>query len=471
MSRLSTLACVAGLILSPWASAQLSPKVASSLQAANLPSSAISVAVLPLDGPASAAQWHLADEARNPASTMKLLTTWAGLQRLGPNWQWQTDLLATQAPVKGVLNSPLYLRGRGDPKITLERMWLLVRELRAAGVDDIAGPLVLDASYFQRSPQRSEYDDDGDTERAFLVEPDALISNFRTLRINFDSTGERVQLRVDPPLNQVRVSNQLAIGSGGNCAEWAKRVQQRMGEVSGSEFLVQYVGEMPPGCQAERYVPVLNPQSYTQALFWHLWYLNGGKGSGKTEFAATPAGAQRLASSRSPDLVSTVRDINKFSNNLMARQLYLTIGAESNVAGNYTDDKAATAIRDTLQQAGLRWPELVLENGSGLSRSERISARHLAELLREAARGPYAAEFISSLPLVGLDGTMKKRLGELAGQAHIKTGSLRDVRAVAGYVRDRQGRNWAVVGIVNHPEAAKAGPALDQLIREVWQAK
>ncbi len=463
-----TLTGLALLYLAGLAQAELPASVAQNLKAAGIPAEAMSVAIMPLDS-TRGAQYHLADQPRNPASTIKLVTTWAGLHQLGPQWQWQTDLLATSAPVKGVLSGPLYLRGKGDPKLTLERMWLWVRDLKAAGVEEIRGPLVLDGSYFKRSNQVAEYDDDGDIERAFMVEPDALMSNFRTQRITFDSTGERVILRAEPPLNQVRVSNQLAVAEGGSCNAWARRVQQRVGQVSGAEFLLQYVGEMPAGCKTERYVPVLNARNYTAALFWYLWFQVGGSGSGLTEDGVTPANATVLASTRSPDLVSNIRDINKFSNNLMARQLYLTLGAEQGKTAANTDEAGFEAIQNGLRAAGFNWPELVLENGSGLSRKEQISARHLADLLAHAWRSPYAAEYISSLPLVGLDGTMKKRLTDpgIAGMAHIKTGSLRDVRAAAGYVKDRKGKNWVVVGLVNHPDAAKALPALDSLIRSV----
>ncbi|WP_157669608.1 D-alanyl-D-alanine carboxypeptidase/D-alanyl-D-alanine-endopeptidase [Chitinibacter sp. GC72] len=462
------------------AQAQLPAKVVQSLQAAGISADAISVAMIPLHEtqagqPAAAkkaasrqlqAYDHLADVPRNPASTMKLLTTWAGLHLLGPAWQWNTDLLSTAKPTNGVLATDLYLQGKGDPKLTQERMWLLVRDLKAAGVEDIQGDLVLDESYFKRSNTIAEYDDDGDTERAFMVEPHALMSNFRTQKITLDSTGARVSITAEPPLNPVRVSNQLAIASEGQCSAWARRVQQRPGQ-NGSEYLVQYVGEMPAGCKVERYVPVLNPRTYTAALFWSIWYQNGGKGSGRSVDGITPANAIKLATSKSPDMVSNIRDINKYSNNLMARQLYLTLGAELGQSQPTTDDAAATVIRNGLREAGFNWPELVLENGSGLSRKEQISARHLAQLLASAWRSPYAAEYISSLPLVGIDGTMKKRLGApaLAGMAHIKTGSLRDVRASAGYVKDRRGNQWALVAIVNHPDAAKALPVLDALVQ------
>ncbi|MBE9609376.1 D-alanyl-D-alanine carboxypeptidase/D-alanyl-D-alanine endopeptidase [Chitinilyticum piscinae] len=453
--------------------AGLPGSVQQSLKATGLPADALGVAVLPLDG--GKAFYHRADESMRPASTMKLVTTWAGLNLLGPTWSWQTELLADRKPVNGVLEGNLYLRGSGDPKLTIERMWLLVRELRNAGVEDIRGSLVLDGSAFGELAFPQEYDDDGDSERAFLVPPDALLSNFRTVRVTFDSTGDKVKLVTEPPLNQVRVSNDLAIGSGGDCVSWSRRVQQRFGQVSGTQFIVQFIGEMPPGCKAERYVPVLNAREYTQALFWYLWYGQGGKGSSLTEKPAgkvVPDNAIVLASTRSPDLVANIRDINKFSNNVMARQLFLTVGAQRG-KGGATDAAAAQVIAGWLAGQGITAPELVLENGSGLSRSERISPRHMADMLQGAWRSPWAAEFVASLPLVGMDGTMRKRLtgADEAGRAHIKTGTLRDVRAVAGFVQDDKGRNWVVVGMLNHADAVKGAPVLDALIRSVQKGE
>jgi D-alanyl-D-alanine carboxypeptidase/D-alanyl-D-alanine-endopeptidase (penicillin-binding protein 4) len=161
--------------------------------------------------------------------------------------------------------------------------------------------------------------------------------------------------------------------------------------------------------------------------------------------------------------------MNKFSNNVMARQLYLTLGAEA--AGEpATREKADRVIREWLAGKKLNFPEMVLENGSGLSRVERISARHLGELLLSSFRSPVMPEFIASLPLAAMDGTMKKRLADadVAGQAHIKTGSLTGVRSIAGYMLDARGRRWVVVSIVNHPNAGNAQAAQDALLTWIY---
>ena len=167
-----------------------------------------------------------------------------------------------------------------------------------------------------------------------------------------------------------------------------------------------------------------------------------------------------------------IRSINKYSNNVMTRQLLLTMGAELDTPPG-TEDKGIRVVRDWLQQSSLDFPELVLENGAGLSRDERISARHLGELLLAAYYSPYMPEFMSSLPVLAMDGTLKRRMGgsDLAGRAHLKTGSLDDVRAQAGIMLDQQGRRMVVVALHNAPRAENyAGEAVQNaLLRWVYE--
>ncbi|MFN4148260.1 MAG: D-alanyl-D-alanine carboxypeptidase/D-alanyl-D-alanine-endopeptidase, partial [Rhodocyclaceae bacterium] len=178
----------------------------------------------------------------------------------------------------------------------------------------------------------------------------------------------------------------------------------------------------------------------------------------------TPAGARLLAVSESPPLGELVRDINKFSNNVMARQVFLRLGAGDPA-------RARQTIRAWLGQKRLDFPELVLDNGAGLSREARISAQHLAQLLAVVWKSPIMPELIASLPIVAVDGTTKKRYDGVAyaGQAHLKTGSLEGVRSIAGYLLDRHGRRWIVVFIVNHPNAGGAQPAFDALLDWLWR--
>jgi D-alanyl-D-alanine carboxypeptidase/D-alanyl-D-alanine-endopeptidase (penicillin-binding protein 4) len=168
----------------------------------------------------------------------------------------------------------------------------------------------------------------------------------------------------------------------------------------------------------------------------------------------------------SEPLANLVRDINKFSNNVMARNLFLALSAEPAGADGETQ-ASARAVARWLKARGIEAPEVVTENGSGLSRAERASAQTLATLLRAAWASAVMPELVASLPVLSVDGTLKRRGGVAAGQAHLKGGTLTGVQSVAGYVLDRRGRRWVVVMMVNHPNANAAQPALDALVEWV----
>lgn len=453
-----------------FAAEALPSSVSNALKVAKISAEALSVTIVPLDT-TGRPQFYRADVPMNPASTMKLVTTFAGIEILGPAWQWQTELRANALPKNGVLDGDLYLKGSGDPKLTYERMWLLVRDLKAAGVDEIRGNLVLDRSVFALDEHETAFDDDGEaSDRPFMVKPDALLTNFKSLRVRVRADGERVRASVEPDWPEVRLSNQLGMGEAAACDTWQKRAQFRLGQAT-PQLMIQLVGEVPAGCSGDKYISAFDAPTYTYLLFKNLWREAGGKISGQMQQGITPANSVLLASSKSADVASTIRDINKYSNNMMARQLFLTLGASQGIAadGASTAQRSAAVIQRWLQSKGKNFTELVLENGAGLSRKEQISTKHLAELLQDAWNAPLAAEFIASLPIVGIDGTMKKRLKDEAsiGQGHIKTGTLKDVRAVAGYVRDAQGKTWAVVGIINHPNAPAGMAVLDELLKSV----
>jgi D-alanyl-D-alanine carboxypeptidase/D-alanyl-D-alanine-endopeptidase (penicillin-binding protein 4) len=182
-----------------------------------------------------------------------------------------------------------------------------------------------------------------------------------------------------------------------------------------------------------------------------------------------PGDARVLVEHESPSLADVVRDINKYSNNVMARELFLTMGAEvARQPGNA--DRSQRTVRAFYTARGVALPDLVIDNGSGLSRRERISARSMVAVLQAAWASPVMPEFVSSLPLVGFDGTMRRRLNQqtVAGQAHVKTGTLADARAVAGYVLAASGRMYVVVLMVNHANAGGAQAAQDALLQWVY---
>ena len=406
----------------------------------------------------------------NPASSIKLVTAYAALELLGPAYQWVTEAQAAGALGNGVLEGDLVLKGRGDPKLTLENFWLLLRGLRGRGLREIRGDLVLDRSYFAATDHDPARFDEQPT-RPYNTGPDALLVNFKAVRLLFvpDSEAQLVRIVAEPALPQVQIVNRLKLANG-PCGDWVNRMKVDAQGGSAATRLT-FSGRYAANCgERERSYSVLPHAQYVLGLFRELWRELGGSFTGTVRDGTAGADARVLAAVESPPLAQVVRDMNKFSNNVMARQLYLTLGAEG--AGEpATLEKADRVIREWLATKGLSFPEMVLENGSGLSRVERISAQHLGQLLLASFRSPVMPEFIGSLPLAAMDGTMKKRLqdADVAGQAHIKTGSLTGVRSIAGFMLDAQGRRWVVVSIVNHPNAANSQAAQDALLSWLHQ--
>ena len=465
---LAALAAVLALACGA-AHAQLPEPIAHALALAGIPESAAAFFVQETDAERPVLSIG-AERAMNPASTLKLLTTYAGLDLLGPAYVWVTDAYAG-APVKdGVLAGDLVLRGRGDPKLTIENFWLLLRGLRARGLREIRGDLVLDRSYFAAVDDFDPGHFDEQPNRPYNTGPDALLVNFKAVRLQFlpDLEARTVQVVTEPVLPSVQVVNNLTLDPKGPCGDWIGKLKlDAQGSAQSARFV--FSGIFPASCgERVRNFSVLSHPQYVAALFRELWRELGGSFTGSVRDGAAGPDAKLLASVQSPTLSEVVRDINKFSNNVMARQLFLTLGA-AGAGAPATTEKTARVIRQWLAGKGLTFPELALENGSGLSRVERISAKHLGEVLLAAYHSPVMPELMASLPLVAVDGTMKKRLSgaEVAGQAHIKTGSLSGVRAIAGYVRDGQGRRVVVVFIVNHANAGNAQPVQDALLKWV----
>lgn len=434
--------------------------VAKAFARAGIPRQAVGVVVQEVSSASPRIEQN-ADLAFSPASLMKLVTTDAALELLGPTFSWRTEAYATGTQMADVLEGDLVIRGGGDPKLVIENFWLFLRQVRARGIREIRGNLVLDRSYFQTEPADPAAFD-GDPQRPYNALPDALLLNYKTLSFRFlpDEAAGMVRVAMEPTVDAYAVAApQLAVG---DCNEWRKSLQPRP-SASGMGF----DGPYPAGC-GERswnmHAWQLTPDQYFGVVFRQLWRELGGVFSGEVRAGTVPPDARLLAQWRSPALSEVVREINKFSNNVMARQLLLTIGAE--VSGPPGDIQRGTAaVRAWLAGKGIAAPELVLDNGSGLSRNAQIAPRTLARLLVSAFHSPLMSEFMSSMPLAGLDGTMRKRLLNLPGVAHIKTGGLNGVRGIAGYVLAASGRRYAVVSIVNHVNAPASHAAHDALLQ------
>jgi D-alanyl-D-alanine carboxypeptidase/D-alanyl-D-alanine-endopeptidase (penicillin-binding protein 4) len=401
------------------------------------------------------------DRAMNPASVMKLLTTFAALEVLGPSYTWKTEAYLDGTLDGDRLVGNLVLKGYGDPKFNLESLLLFLRDLRHRGLREITGDLVLDRSFFAVQPHDPALFDN-EPIRPYNVGPDALLINFKSFRLQFvpDEEGQSVLVFAEPPLPQVKVVNNLHLAPG-FCDVWPERPA-----VDGNSLT--FFGVFPSSCgDKSRYFSLLSPNEYAATLFGQFWPQAGGTWTGRVREGELPPTARLFATWESQPLSELVRDVNKFSINVMARQIYLTLGAT--LSPPATLEKSDRVLRGWLDRRGLVFPELALDNGAGLSRSARISPRHLGALLAAAYRSPLMPEFIASLPLTAVDGTMRKRFANspVAGQAHIKTGYLDGVRAIAGYALDARGRMVALVFVINHGAARGAQAAQDAFIEWV----
>lgn len=450
------------LALPAWA--ELPATVMQALRSAGIPSNAVSVYAQQVDR-STPLITHRADQALNPASTMKLVTTYAGLELLGPAYTWRTDLVTTGEIQGDTLKGDLILKGYGDPAMTLENFWDLLRALRQKGIRDIQGNLVLDRGYFEQQP----YDPaafDGEPYRAYNAGPDALLVNFKATRFEFkgDSANGKVLIKADPAIPQLTIVNQLNL-SRVPCADWKDRLGYKIAR-NGADITVTFGGNYSLACSEKTLdLSLFDDTVYVFELFKQLWREQGGSFNGRMETASAPENAKLLVRASSPPLADVIRLINKYSNNVMARQMLLTIAAEkTGLPGNI--DHGGQAIRTWLLDKHLDFPELVIDNGAGLSREARISARHLAALLLAAYASPVMPELMSSLPVVAVDGTMEQRLrsSAVAGRGHFKTGSLEGTRAMAGYLLDAKHRRWTVVFMVNHPRAGASKAAQDALL-------
>jgi len=411
-----------------------------------------------------------ADVPMNPASVMKLVTTYAGLDLLGPDYVWKTRVYAQGRIIGGVLNGNLLIEGGGDPKLVVERLTALMQDIQAQGVRMIRGDIVLTNRIFDLPPHDPAAFD-GDPLRPYNVGPDGLLVNFGVLRFKFfpDPATGRVRVETEPPMAGVTVPADLP-GDSGGCGNWRAQLALDFSDITQARF----AGAYPLACGNQEWAMAYpDAAQFAPRVIEAVWRASGGSLTGQARWldGPAPARAKTLVTGVSLPLASIIADINKFSNNVMAQQLFLTLSAaESGDArrGSFERSRARVA-RWWRDRFGLRAAPVV-GNGAGLSREARISADSLIALLQQAAGDPaVSGPFIQSLSIAGVDGTLarlaERRPGsEAIGRAELKTGTLQNVTAVAGYVQGRSGRTYAVAGIINDPNASAARPALVRMV-------
>lgn len=442
--------------------AELPSVVAEALKKAGIPPTNVAVYVQPVDAALPTVS-HNADKSLTPASVMKLVTTYAALDLLTPSYRWKTEVYRDGSLENGVLNGNLIIKGYGDPSFKAQEFWRLLMRLKQAGVEEIEGDLVLDKSYFSANVGvRRTFDNE--PWRAYNAEPSAFVVNGRNTSFKFVAAENSVSISQEFELPEVQIINNIKLSQAA-CGEWRSRFSYTVKQTDFAS-IVSFSGTFSPDC-GERYLElsVFDDEKYAFYTFKKLWRELGGKFSGNLKIQETPMSATKIAEQASDPLGYVIRDVNKWSNNLMARQLLLTIAGEK-TGLPATEAKGMATITAWLAQKNLKFDELVVENGSGLSRIARISAQHLGQLLVSAYHGASMPEFMASLPILAQDGTIKKRLSgsQVGSRAHLKTGSIDGVSAIAGYVLNAQNKRVVVVMMVNDIKAGASKNAQDALI-------
>ena len=461
------------------ATGALPAEAVAALQRARVPAEALSVVVQEAGGPRTLLA-HEPRQPRNPASLIKLLTTYAALDQLGPAWSWGTPVTVQGTLADGVLEGHVHLRGSGDPKLVIEQMWLLLRRLQAAGVREVRGDFVLDRSAFAPA-DGSAADFDGDATRPYNVRADALMVNFKSVVYTFVPDPARGVARVLAEPDLAAASPTSAAGApaapgsavagasasvtvplaAGPCEDWRSALKAVPTE-SGYRFTGRYsaaCGELVWALADP------DPARYAARVIETLWREMGGRLTGAVREGPAPEGVRPLFEHRSEPLAQVVRDINKHSSNVMSQQLFLTMALLREPKVPASPEGAREALRRWAAERLGELPEgFVLDNGSGLSRTTRVTAQWLARLLQHAWASPVMPELMASLPVSGTDGTLRRSRAS-AGRAHLKTGSLRDAAGVAGYVLSDSGRRYVVVALLNHAQAQAARPALEAIVQ------
>ena len=441
---------------------------------ANVPLSAVSIMVTALsnaspsaDPPKPRLSLHATAEM-NPASVMKLITTSAGLSLLGPDFTWRNKILV-DGPVKdGILQGNLYLKGSGDPKLVVERLQTLLQDVMAKGLREVKGDIILDGSVFDLPDQNPASFDD-EPLRPYNVAPHGLLLNFNAMLFKFTPDAARGEAKVEsePPLANVQWPSSVALSSG-PCQDWRTQLRADFSKADS----VRFNGTYPKACGEQKWpVAYVEPQTFAPRMVQAMWRQAGGQLKGQVRHGNAPAQALLWHEAQSLPLTDIVADINKFSNNVMAQQLFLTLSSQQD-RGNFAASRQTVLKWWSHNLKGHRAP--VLDNGSGLSREERSNAQALSALLHLAAQSPYASALQNSLAIAGVDGTVarlkdRQPKSVAIGRALLKSGSLKDVASLAGYVDGLSGKRYVFVVIVNHPNANAVRPAFDRLLE--WTVK
>ncbi|MDO6387716.1 D-alanyl-D-alanine carboxypeptidase/D-alanyl-D-alanine-endopeptidase [Uliginosibacterium sp. 31-12] len=447
--------------------AALPEPLARAAREAGLPPESVSLWIAPAAGGAASVQ-HNAEQLMNPASVMKLLTSYAALDLLGPAHTWKTQASLRGVLREGVLEGDVLIAGSGDPALTWDRLGQWLRDWRSRGLRQIRGNIVIDTSLFATTPPGAPFDEA--QHRAYNAQPDAFLVNFGALSLRLTAGTPNTPVEVAPltPATPLRIVNHLK-STPGACGDWRSGLRGAF-TPEGKGLVLTLEGRLAQSCgERQLNLKVDDSLRWASLVIRAQWQELGGSWFGEVQRGSVPAAITAFSSWESPTLPEVLRDMNKWSNNVMARQMLLALGNDG--GGALTPEKGVARLQAWMPGQGLDPAQWVLENGSGLSRVERTTAAQLGALLRAAWKSPRMPEFLMAQPVIGKDGTMRTRLVDspLAGRGYVKTGTLDGVKSAAGYVQDASGNWQAFALLLNHPRAPAAENTVEATLRWIYE--
>ncbi|MBH0086703.1 D-alanyl-D-alanine carboxypeptidase [Psychrobacter sp. SCQQ22] len=456
---------------------------------------------------------HQPDIARTPASTMKLVPSFIALDTLGTGFVWHTRVYHTGLVIVDRLHGDLVIQGSGDPKMTHERLAQLLYKVQSAGIHHIDGDIIIDSAVFKNITKDPAAFDNSPL-RPYNASPDGFLVNFSTIGIkSYPLDNGQASLTYTPQLANYQLPTTINTRSA-SCGQASYSLSPQW---QTKQLVLN--ADLPSSCGKHVfYVAYPDAKDFAARIIAEKWQALGNTLSGDVITQEVPyAGTKSLKSthgltalSMSPlpivsypslNLTQQIYDINHFSNNVMAEQVALSIGAYSNANAVKTHDEtpvnnhnnasslyqfgkptttdypAALQSINQWWQTNLSTPPPHLTNGSGLCRECTITAANLSELLTYAYDSPSFDAYVNSLGVAGVSGTITahgERLPESAaiGRAWIKTGTLNNVTSMAGYVKGLSGQDYVVVGLINSEQslnAYTARPVLDAMLD--WTAE
>lgn len=406
---------------------------------------------------------HNGDHLLNSASLVKIITTYIALKDLGPNYKWQSDFYHSGKVENGTLDGDLIFSGGADATFSIEDLEKMIRKIQSKGIKKINGDLILDYSFFGKMP--TEKDFDKNPLRAYNVLPSAIAIQSNTINFKLFTQKNKIKVIADPNLKNLLVYENLRI-SNGKCGNWKSRLKI-IASKNNNKNSVEFSGGFSRRCnEKEIDLAILDQSHYFFEVFKDLWIKNGGffDGSYRNQYIED-LDKVHLCKHFSRPLSELIRDVNKYSLNLMARNLMLTVIKEKNDV-QPTEDMVNQYIHKWLEEKGLPHKELYIDNGAGLSRRIQISTNQLLMILQTIYNDPFMPEMIASFPIASIDGTLKNKMKttKFSRNGHFKTGSLKNVVGIAGFFLSDAKEMKAFIFMMNHEDAKNAQPFIEDLI-------